>query len=72
MTASKSESMANQIGRVLSAQTLPKVAQDVPKRPVVRPVQPQPVRGLLYLEPTPPKGRGLFDYEPPPTGRLKR
>ena len=72
MTASKSESMANQIGRVLSAQTLPKVAQDVPKRPVVRPVQSQPVRGLLYLEPTPPKGRDLFDYEPPPTGRLKR
>ncbi len=72
MRVSNNRSMANQIGRVLSAQTLPKVAQDVSKRPVVRPVQSQPVRGLLYLEPTPPKGRGLFDYEPPPTGRLKR
>ncbi len=72
MRVSNNRSMANQIGRVLTTQALPKVAQDGPKRPVVRPVQPQPVRGLLYLEPTPPKGRGLFDYEPPPTGRLKR
>ncbi len=72
MRVSNNRSMANQIGRVLTTQALPKVAQDVSKRPVVRPVQPQPVRGLLYLEPTPPKGRGLFDYEPPPTGRLKR
>ena len=72
MRVSNNRSMANQIGRVLTTQALPKVAQDVSKRPVVRPVQPQPVRGLLYLEPTPPKGRGLFDYEPPPVGRLKR
>ena len=72
MRVSNNRSMANQIGRVLTTQALPKVAQDGPKRPVVRPVQSQPVRGLLYLEPTPPKGRGLFDYEPPPTGRLKR
>ena len=72
MRVSNNRSMANQIGRVLTTQALPKVAQDVSKRPVVRPVQPQPVRGLLYLEPTPPKGRGLLDYEPPPTGRLKR
>ena len=72
MRVSNNRRMANQIGRVLTTQALPKVAQDVSKRPVVRPVQPQPVRGLLYLEPTPPKGRGLFDYEPPPTGRLKR
>ena len=71
MTASKSESMANQIGRVLSAQTLPKVAQDVPQRPVVRPVQPQPVpmKGLLYLEPEPQPLKGLLDV--PTTKRQK-
>ena len=53
---------------------LPRVAQPVPRRPAVRSVQPRPVpmRGLLHPEPTPPKGRSLFDYEPPPSGRLKR
>ena len=72
MRVSKHRSMANQIGRVLTTQALPGIGQDVPQRPVVRPVRPQPVRGLLYLEPTPPKGRGLLDYEPPSVGRLKR
>ena len=46
---------------------LHRVAQPVPRRSAV-----PPMRGLLHPEPTPPKGMSLFDYEPPPSGRLKR